>query len=202
LLDPATYARTQTAPQTTLPAPTLPLQRPASTFDDAVRDILEGHEADDVKAKKYSMILNKFRVRNTKGEVEDVIDGIEEEEILDSIPLHDRYKARRLLRAIKENPELELSERGELNYRQYKIPKSNIIDLIEDILKRKKSSEYRPIGWEEFAEGLAASREIKQDIVTNVASWRLIEKVRNPPPPKRGKSKRKRQGDPINWEEY
>ena len=66
------------------------------------------------------------------------------------------------------------SERGELVYKQATVPNSNIIELVNDVLRQKSSD--RAVGWREFASGLgSASVKISRDLITNNDSWKIIE---------------------------
>jgi len=145
-----------------------------------VRDILEGDEPDDVKAKHYAMVLKKFRVREPTQHIEDAVD---ETEIVESVPTTVRHKAKRLMRIVKENPHLAWNARGELIYNQSVVSGSSIVELFNDILRQRRVGDDRPSGWREFSEGLGESSEINKDIVANYGSWKVISQHRRPVPP-------------------
>ena len=179
LVDPLMYSRAHaaTAPAAAAAAalsPALP-----SRLDSDVREILEGDEPDDVKAKLYAMALKKFRVRVPVKYAEDLVD---ETEILESVPTNARYKAKRLLRIVKENPHLTWNERGELIHNQATIYGSSIVELFNDILRQKKVGETRPLGWREFSEGLGELGEINKDLVSNYDSWKVISQNKHRAP--------------------
>lgn len=176
LMDPAMYSRVQT-PQIAASPPAH--AAPMSHLDSEVRDILEGNEPDDVKAKHYAMVLKKFRVREPVKYEEATVDEIE---ILESVPATARHKAKRLVRIVKENPRLTWNERGELIHKQTTISGSSIVELFNDILKPKRAGDERPLGWREFAEGLGESREISKDLVPNYDSWKVISRNKRPEP--------------------
>ena len=61
----------------------------------------------------------------------------------------------------------------ELNF-STDVPNSNIIELVNDVLRQKSSD--RAVGWREFASGLgSASVKISRDLITNNDSWKIIE---------------------------
>ena len=100
------------------------------------------------------------------------VEKVKDEDILESVPPTSRYKAKRILTAIRHIPELSWNDRGELVYKQSAIPRSNIVELFADILKSNRKD--RPAGWSEFAEGLASSNLIGKDLVANNDSWKII----------------------------
>ncbi|KAI0230817.1 hypothetical protein LSAT2_018828, partial [Lamellibrachia satsuma] len=73
-----------------------------------------------------------------------------ENEIIDSVPKAMKQKARRLLDKIKGV--VGWNDRGELVYRNTAVPRSNIVDLVNDVLRKGKS--FEPVGWKTFARGL------------------------------------------------
>ena len=88
-----------------------------------------------------------------------------EKEIVDSAPKNLQRLAGLLTRRIKENPTMGWTDRGELVIDGSAVEGSNIVDLVNDVLRQRKNS--NPRGWEQFATKL---REV------NVPS----ELVRNP----------------------
>jgi hypothetical protein len=210
LVDPIAYSRLQapiqTHAQTIVPNTT-------SQLDSEVRNILNGDDPDDIKVKRYGMILKKFRVREPIKRDEQ--EKIDEEEILESVPSAIRYKAKRLIRIVKENPQLAWNERGELVYKQTTIVGSNIVELFNDVLKQKRAGEDKPRGWKEFAEGLTESNDVSKDLISNYASWKVINERRRPTSPvahvpsaetsarkSRSITRTRARHRRISWEEY
>ena len=77
-----------------------------------------------------------------------------EDEILDSVPKSMYNRAKALVKKMKmSNGELSYNNRGELIVRGEPIRNSNIVDLINDVLRRRKH--FNPQGWQHFAQGLA-----------------------------------------------
>ena len=73
------------------------------------------------------------------------------------MPTTQQYKAKKLLRLIKDNPDIDWFDSGELFYKQALIPKSHAADLFGDVFSSKRAFD-GPIGYEAFDEGLASSR--------------------------------------------
>jgi hypothetical protein len=212
LVDPVMYSRTQAAIPRVPAAAQVASQ--ISSLDSKVREILEGNEPDDVKAKHYAMALKKFRVREPVKYADDAVD---ETEILESVPTNTRHKAKRLLRIIKDNPHLAWNERGELIHNQTTLRGSSIVELFNDILKQRKVDDERPIGWRELSEGLGESNEISKDLVPNYGSWKVISLNKRPvsslvqPPAIVTVERRRRSRAPertpartrrLSWDEY
>ena len=174
LVDPEAYSR-----QIKMPSVHTIAEPSSVSLDDEVRSILDSFEPDDVKVKRYVMTLKKFRDRSAPPttSTSSVRDSIGEEDILESVPPTTRYKAKRLLHAIRQIPDLKWNERGELVYKQSIVPHSNIVELFNDILKAKQPT--RAVGWEQFADGLASSNELNKDLVPNHASWKRIKEQRS-----------------------
>ena len=215
LVDPVMYSRTQ-AMQDVPAAATTQISR----LDNEVRDILEGDEPDDIKAKHYAMVLQKFRVREPVKRVEEVVN---ETEILESVPTTARHRAKRLMRIVNENPHLGWNERGELIHNQTTISGSSIVELFNDILRQKKAGDDRPLGWREFSEGLGESDVISKDLVSNYDSWKVISQNKRPVPsvvhtpatvradrrsrrqldaPARTRTRPPRRTTSLSWDEY
>ena len=180
LLDQATYEkRASTNRDFVLPttANELSTDKHVTQFDHDMKSVLDSKEPDDVKAKLYTQALNKFKALSQPPPTLNIgsyADVVTDEEILDSVPTTLRHKARRLLRFVRETTALNWNDRGELIYKQMVVPNSNIIELVNDLLRQRSSD--RAIGWKQFASGLAASNvKISRDLVTNGESWKIVE---------------------------
>ena len=169
LVDQAVYSRNMSIAN---PAITLSQNR-ISQLNHNVSDILEGDAPDDVKAKQYSMAMQKTRVREPIKQEEEQVDDTE---ILESVPSAVHHKATRLLRIVKKSQQLSWNGRGELIYNQTAVPGSSIVELFIDILRNRKVGEERPLGWLEFAEGLSESPDISKELVSNYSSWKVINR--------------------------
>ncbi len=130
--------------------PTMP-EKSLSNLDSEIQNTLNSHLPDDEKAKIYTSTLKRFKSYAPKPPAASKLNL--ESEVSDAVPPNQQYKAKKLLRFIKDNPDIDWSDSGELIYRQTKIPKSHISDLFEDALATKRPVD-GPIGWEAFNEGL------------------------------------------------
>jgi hypothetical protein len=91
---------------------------------------------------------------------------------------------KKLWRLVKDNPDIDWSNKGELIYRQRLIPNSHVSDLFSDALATKRPAE-GAIGWEEFDDVLDSSK-----VPTALAKRRTVKRLSKKP---------KRQGEPA-WE--
>jgi hypothetical protein len=160
-----------------------------SALDMEIANTLDSDEPDDVKAKRYTMTLNRFKFHEEIPKPS--LNPMEklESTVLQSVPPKQQYKAKRVMDMLKSNSEVDFNDPGELIYRQSRVPSSSIVDLIED-LTRTKSIE-TPVGWEALAESLKASKA-PREIVSNTRSWNFM---RDPTPRRKDKGKHK-------WVEY
>ena len=81
---------------------------------------------------------------------------------MDSVPKTFKSKAQRLHSILHDNPNMSWDEDGTIKLYGKSIQGSNIIDVVNDVVRQRKGSE--PAGWQPFAEGL---REliIPQDVI-------------------------------------
>ena len=101
------------------------------------------------------------------------VDDAIEREILLSVPKTMQKQASMLVERIKQDPRLDWNKRGELVVQGASVPNTNVVDLVNDVLRKRKG--FDPVGWEIFARQLRRSN-IPQDIVRNQARWRYMQK--------------------------
>ena len=107
--------------------------------------------------------------------------GSVENDVLKSVPKTMMTKAERLLQRIKSHPEVSWNSRGELEYQGQVIENSNLTDLVNDVL-RKRRNVGEPIGWKTFASALH-HLNVPQDLVGNPDRWKFMlgRKLETPP---------------------
>ena len=81
---------------------------------------------------------------------------------MDSVPTTMKKKARLLMSMLQDHPNLSWDEDGKVKMYGQPIPGSNIIDLVNDVLRQRKGIE--PTGWQPFAKRLKAMN-VPQDFV-------------------------------------
>ena len=85
-----------------------------------------------------------------------------EEEILESVPKTMKTKAELLVRKMKADPWIAWSEKGELKYKGETVRGSNVVDLVNDVLRKRKY--FNPQGWKTFGEALREAN-VPQDLI-------------------------------------
>ena len=95
------------------------------------------------------------------------------DQILQSVPKTMKRKAELLLGMIKNNNNLTWDEQGVVSYKGKRIHGSNIIDLINDVIRQRKGDE--PRGWKTFSKALHESN-IPQEVIGNSSRWKWMQK--------------------------
>jgi hypothetical protein len=116
-----------------------------------------------------------------------------EEEILDSVPKTMKTKAELLERKMKADPSIAWSEKGELKYKGETVRGSNVVDLVNDVLHKRKY--FNPQGWETFGEVLREAN-VPQNLIGHEDRWRYISQTKRTP------RSRKRQQSPSSIRPY
>ena len=160
--------------------PSLP-EKSLSGLDLEIKTILNNDLPDDEKAKMYSSVLKKYKTYDNSTKIPEPKPTID---LTDTLPPNQQYKVKKLWRLVKDNPDIDWSDKGELIYKQNLIPNSHVSDLFSDALSTKRPVQ-GPIGWEEFDDVLDSSK-----VPTTLAKRRVVKRLAK---------KAKRQGEPA-WE--
>ena len=113
-------------------------------------------------------------------------------EVVTTLPKVLQEKGRQLVSRLKTT---QWSDKGELLHDGTVVPGSNVIDLVHDLLRKRKTSD--PIGWQQFASQMRAAN-IPMELVGNVARRRHIQKRKRTLTPKPVKGRRVQL--PVAWE--
>ncbi|MED5363447.1 MAG: hypothetical protein VX790_04625 [Bacteroidota bacterium] len=99
-------------------------------------------------------------------------------DIIKSVPKTLKNRAELLLQKLKQHEDVvNWNDRGELIYHGKDVRGSNILDLVNDILRNRKTN---PRGWEFFARGLA-HMNIPDKLVQNTNRRRVIQQYKQEP---------------------
>ena len=90
-----------------------------------------------------------------------------------------KRKAQLSLSILQDNPNMSWDEDGTVKLYGKPIQGSNIIDLVNDLVRRRKG--IKPTGWQPFAEGLR-ELNIPQDVIGNREMWDWKHRSPNLPP--------------------
>ena len=72
---------------------------------------------------------------------------------------------------MKSSPDISLNEKVELKYKGETVQGSNVVDLVNDVLHKRKY--FNPQGWETFGEALREAN-VPQDLIGHEDRWRFI----------------------------
>lgn len=163
-------------------------------LDSGLRQILDrGDVPEDEKVKLYNNYLQQYltlkrkqtdiynrptpvAVSGDKAAADAPQSDAIEDQIMASVPKTFQKPAALLLKRVKADPAMGWNARGELVVDGNSIPNSNMVDLVNDIIRKRKN--FSPVGWEVFSRRLRAGN-IPQDLVRNPD--RLAYMVGSPP---------------------
>ena len=134
----------------------------------------------DLKYKQYNQVLRQYinvrdqELRPTPVPIQEISTRSKRPDILEGIPKTHKATARLLLRHIEDTPEIEWNDKQELVIQGNTVPGSNIVDLIHDFSRPRKT--VRPAtGWHELSEALKKTN-VSREAVAN--KWRLQDEPR------------------------
>ena len=102
-------------------------------------------------------------------------------DVVGTLPKTLQTKGRQLLSRLST---VAWNERGELMHEGVAIPGSNAVDLVHDLLRKRKTSD--PVGWQQFANQMRAAN-IPMELVGNVTRRRYIQQKRGKRTPQKRK---------------
>ena len=76
---------------------------------------------------------------------------------------------------MKSSPDISWNEKGELKYKGETVQGSNVVDLVNDVLRKRKY--FNPQGWETFGEALREAN-VPQDLIGHEDRWRFITQTK------------------------
>ena len=127
------------------------------------------------KSQLYGQTLHKFKTAHQKALKEtsffpqsDPSSSKINQLVIDSVPSTMKRKDQLLVSLLKNNQIVSWKDDGTVKLYGKSIPGSNIIDLVNDVIRHCKGSE--PTGRQAFAEGLR-DMKIPQDVIGNRERW-------------------------------
>ena len=186
-----------------------------SKLDGEIYEILHRDIADDEKAKLYSNSLSRYlnidkptvvtKFSLNESEEEKKTEPVKESKnieslVLETVPKKWKSHASRLLTHIKNNPEVNWSEKGELVLKTTTIPKTHVVDLVNDLL-RKRTSTPSPTGWMQLADALK-DYNIPRELIGNEDRWKYINGSHSESSSVTPSRRRRRQRKQFDWEPY
>ena len=162
--------------------PTLPPSpQVAHTADlqSKMSNVLENPQlSESEKVMQFGQTLQKFQGSHLKAKTGTIlpkpVQPAQNDKIINSVPTTLQRKARLMLQLLEQHPKMSWNDQGEISYAGKRIAGSNIIDLVNDMLRSRKTVA-SPRGWETFARGLAEVN-VPQEAVGNKARWSWMQK--------------------------
>jgi hypothetical protein len=165
---------------------TRPVDETLNNLDSGMMKIIQDKNLPiDIKWKMYSQLLQRFRSlqnsRNKPIEIEvksDKLVSIEDSDILEGVPEKKIHQARLLLDFIHKQHNIEIEENGELTINGNREYGSNIIDLIHDFVRERKTN-LVPVGGKVLAKTLK-SANMPLEYIGNKNRLELFATVQSP----------------------
>ena len=126
-----------------------------SSLDTDMSNILtDPYLSDDRKVQRYTSAQTRYNLMNAPANFDESVENGEKgipSDVLASLPKNLKSKGNRLLDFIKNNPDINFNERGELIVDGSTIANSHASNLVNHVLKKSKVP---PIGWNLFKDKL------------------------------------------------
>ena len=171
------------------------------TLDKKMQTILEREDLSEVERLKlydqsltpYLNVYDDYRPRPVAVAPEPVKQDLIDNEILESVPKTMKAKVQLLLKKMKSSPDISWNEKEELKYKGETVQESNVVELVNDVLSKRKY--FNPQGWETFGEALREAN-VPQYLIGHEDRWRYITQTKRTP------RSRKRQQSPSTIRPY
>lgn len=147
-------------------------EKTLTRLDEDIEKTLNSNLDDVEKAQLYIETLRRYKHFDTSVASKEEEKENTETDILESVPVEQRHRAKRLLEHLKQDSSIKIGDKGEFMYNQQKLHQSHVGDLLNDIL-RKKSTATPPQGWREFSDSLKYL-EVPRDLVENTDRWKFM----------------------------
>ena len=164
-------------------APTLPspLLNKMSRFNEEMKAVLENNDIDDdSKASMYSQVLSKYLSARNQYTRPTPVPIVEDEQnrltdpTSEAIPKTYMKKARFLLDHIRKSPDMGWNSRNELLLDGQRLNNTNIIDLIDELVRPRSLRD--PRGIDEFVRALKKDN-LPETLVNNRKRWLATEEL-------------------------
>ena len=172
----------------------IPMVKAMSSLDQNMEEVLSRQDlSSDEKVKRYNQVLQRYVNYEDKRKVaeqapihmqlvgspaessitpaSETVDPIEQE-VLSSVPKTMKKKAELLVNRMKTSPTMRWTEKGELVYKDQVIPNTNVADLVNDALRRRKR--FEPQGWQTFARALKETN-VPQALIGHDERWKWMQ---------------------------
>ena len=163
---------------------TSPIIKTITKLDDRIKQILDDDNLDEQKKiQLYTQTLQQYR--NVRQNLEPAAASLlatptstskesitnnestkvyADKSIIETVPTTYRTRASNLLRFIKNDDKIKWNDNGIVTYNGRTLNNSNIIDLVNDVVRPRKRSQ--PNRWQEFAQALD-ELNVPKDLIGN-----------------------------------
>jgi hypothetical protein len=168
-----------------------------SSLDSQLKEVLERNDlSNDEKMNLYTTILDRFigirkkvfdapmkvhveSTPETRKELERTEKFPKEVEkvSIDTVPITYKNRARALINRIKDIDNISIGDNGELSIDGDVVHGSNIADLVNDVIRRRK--DFNPSGWRDFATLLAQSN-VPETLIGNSDRLHFMKSQKRP----------------------
>ena len=149
------------------------------TLDNEMKNILDSNYPEDEKIKLYEQSLQKYLTMYRKyisprqeqlppTESGEKQKGITDEDIVESVPKSMRDRAAYLVKMMKKSGLIQWNERGELLYKGEVQEGTNIADLVNDVLRRRRN--FSPEGSSVFVQALKEAH-VPETVIGHKERW-------------------------------
>ena len=147
----------------------------------------------DQSFTRYLNVYDDYRPSPVAIAPEPVKQDLIDNEILESVPKTMKAKVQLMLKKMKRSPDISWNEKEELKYKGETVQESNVVELVNDVLSKRKY--FNPQGWETFGEALREAN-VPQYLIGHEDRWRYITQTKRTP------RSRKRQQSPSPIRPY
>lgn len=141
-----------------------------SQLDEDMQKVLGSKLSDHDKWAQYNQVLQRYlhftdqsrQPVNVPVEVKQ--ESLQHSDILATLPDTYKRKAKNLINILSSTGSIDWDDKGTVSIKGEILPSSNIIDLINDTLRPRKSS--NPAGWEQFA-SFMNEKNIPHELIGN-----------------------------------
>ena len=155
--------------------PVNPVYRTLNTLDRDMDAILQRSDlTDSEKVKQYNQVLQRYLEYQDRQPAAPQPTAAPtprhdfEGDLMHTVPKTMQRKAKALLERIKSHPDMSWNDRGEFVYQNQTVSGSNMVDLINDMLRHRRS--FQPRGWQDFARALRQTN-VPQDMIGHRERW-------------------------------
>ena len=156
-----------------------PEQSALNKIDEKMQDILNDSQMDKHdKEKLYTHNLATYlNMKDKQSGIQNVLPQQNKkwsDETLSTFPKTLQTKAKAMMNYLQSDKDVEWDDKNQLIINGKVIPHSNIIDLLHDSVRARKTSK-KPKGWKELSRHFK-SRNIAKELIGN-SEWKDIEEV-------------------------